>query len=151
MCLSAPNAAAGVALYNGVFKAVPLKKMLLGAMLLGVGLGSTQVCIEIEVVTRSKGTGRACRRGGTAWHGMQLIREGCARCACRRALVVCALVGNTGSFPLPFGPLSTLHGLLRHCGMCVLLYFVLLCFVLCHAVCPAAAAGVWCQPCPGPV
>jgi hypothetical protein len=34
---------AGVALYNGVFKAVPLKKMLLGAMLLGVGLGSTQV------------------------------------------------------------------------------------------------------------
>lgn len=34
---------AGVALYNGVFKEVPLKKMLLGAMLLGVGLGSTQV------------------------------------------------------------------------------------------------------------
>lgn len=34
---------AGVALYNGVFKAVPLKKMLLAAMLLGVGLGSTQV------------------------------------------------------------------------------------------------------------
>lgn len=34
---------AGVALYNGVFKSVPLKKMLLGAMLLGVALGSTQV------------------------------------------------------------------------------------------------------------
>jgi len=34
---------AGVALYNGVFKGVPLKRMLLGAMLLGVGLGATQV------------------------------------------------------------------------------------------------------------
>jgi hypothetical protein len=34
---------AGVALYNGVFKRVPLKKMLLGAMLLGVTLGATQV------------------------------------------------------------------------------------------------------------
>lgn len=34
---------AGVALYNGVFKQVPLKKMLLGAMLLGVTLGATQV------------------------------------------------------------------------------------------------------------
>lgn len=40
---------AGVALYNGVFKSVPLKKMLLGAMLLGVGLGSTQVwgCVRL--------------------------------------------------------------------------------------------------------
>ncbi|KAF8060466.1 folate-biopterin transporter 1 [Scenedesmus sp. PABB004] len=36
---------AGVALYNGVFKAVPLKRMLLWAMLLGVGLGSTQLLL----------------------------------------------------------------------------------------------------------
>jgi len=37
--------AAGVGLYNAVFKTVPLKKMLLGAMLLGVGLGSTQLLL----------------------------------------------------------------------------------------------------------
>ncbi|WIA14967.1 hypothetical protein OEZ85_001678 [Tetradesmus obliquus] len=36
---------AGVALYNGVFKKVPLKRMLLWAMLLGVGLGSTQLLL----------------------------------------------------------------------------------------------------------
>jgi hypothetical protein len=36
----------GVALYNGCFKAVPLKRMLLGAMLLGTALGSTQVCCD---------------------------------------------------------------------------------------------------------
>lgn len=35
----------GVALYNSVFKTVPLKKMLLGAMLLGVTLGSTQLLL----------------------------------------------------------------------------------------------------------
>lgn len=37
--------AAGVGLYNAAFKTVPLKKMLLGAMLLGVGLGSTQLLL----------------------------------------------------------------------------------------------------------
>ncbi|KAF6250954.1 BT1 family-domain-containing protein [Scenedesmus sp. NREL 46B-D3] len=36
---------AGVALYNGVFKKVPLKRMLLWAMLLGAGLGSTQLLL----------------------------------------------------------------------------------------------------------
>uniref|UniRef100_A0A383VPR6 Uncharacterized protein n=1 Tax=Tetradesmus obliquus TaxID=3088 RepID=A0A383VPR6_TETOB len=36
---------AGVVLYNGVFKKVPLKRMLLWAMLLGVGLGSTQLLL----------------------------------------------------------------------------------------------------------
>eukprot|EP00775_Hariotina_reticulata_P012360 gene12360-12495_t len=36
---------AGVGLYNAAFKTVPLKKMLLGAMLLGVGLGSTQLLL----------------------------------------------------------------------------------------------------------
>lgn len=37
--------AAGVGLYNAVFKTVPLKKMLMWAMLLGVGLGSTQLLL----------------------------------------------------------------------------------------------------------
>jgi hypothetical protein len=36
---------AGVALYNSVFKKVPLKRMLLWAMLLGAGLGSTQLLL----------------------------------------------------------------------------------------------------------
>jgi hypothetical protein len=36
---------AGVALYNGVFKTVPLKRMLMGAMLLGAALSSTQLLL----------------------------------------------------------------------------------------------------------
>lgn len=36
---------AGVVLYNGVFKSIPLKRMLLSVMLLGVGLGSTQLLL----------------------------------------------------------------------------------------------------------
>lgn len=43
--LSCLPVAAGVALYNSFLKTVPLKKMLLGAMLLGTGLGSTQLLL----------------------------------------------------------------------------------------------------------
>jgi len=46
--------AAGVLLYNGALKAVPLRKMLLWAMLLGTGLGATQLLL-VSGANRSLG------------------------------------------------------------------------------------------------